>query len=102
MSLSNPYPKIYKLILNSANARYFDGEFVFDINLPTFDHLHTKVGYVVGVDSFYTSSTPAGITAVGGGLFGNLHMRELAQITSYSSEKKAQSDVILTFNTSGD
>lgn len=98
MSINKPYPKFYKLVLNSANARYYNGEFSFDVNIPTFDNLHTKVGWVIGVDTFVTSNTPAGITPLGGGLFGNLHMRELTQITSYTTEKKAQSDCILTFN----
>ena len=98
MSINKPYPKFYKLVLNSANARYFNGDFSFDVNIPTYDNLHTKVGWVLGVDTFVTSNTPGGITATGGGLFANLHMRELTQITSYSTDKKAQSDCILTFN----
>ena len=98
MSINKPYPKFYKLVLNSANARYYNGEFSFDINIPLWDSYNTKVGWVLGVESFFTSNTPAGITPLGGGLFGNLHLRELCQITSYSTEKKAQSDCILTFN----
>lgn len=98
MSINKPYPKFYKLVLNSANARYYNGDFSFDVNIPMWDSLHTKVGWVLGVDSFFTSNTPAGITATGGGLFGNLHLRELTQITSYTTEKEAQSDCILTFN----
>jgi hypothetical protein len=82
MSASKQYPKIYKIVFNSANARYYNGEFSFDLTLPTFDNLHTKVGWVLGVDSFCTSNTPAGITATGGGTFANLHLRELSQITS--------------------
>jgi hypothetical protein len=71
---------------------------MFDVNLPTFDNLNTKVGWMLGVESFYTSSTLAGITLTGGGAFGNLHLRELAQIGSYSSARKTCTDVILTFN----
>ena len=98
MSINKPYPKFYKLVLNSANARYYNGEFSFDVNIPMGDNLHTKVGWVLGVDSFFTSSAIAGITLTGNALFANLHLRELTQITSYSTDKKAQSDCILTFN----
>jgi hypothetical protein len=98
MSINKPYPKFYKLVLNSANARYYNGDFSFDVNIPLWDSLTTKVGWVLGVDSFFTSNTPAGITGTGGGLYGNLHLKELTQITSYSTDKKAQSDCILTFN----
>lgn len=98
MSINKPYPKFYKIVLNSANARYYNSEFSFDVTIPTYDNLHTKVGWVLGVESFYTSNTPGGITATGGGLFANLHLKELAQITSYTTERQAQSDVILTFN----
>lgn len=98
MSINKPYPKFYKLVLNSANARYYNGDFSFDVNIPMWDSLTTKVGWVLGVDSFLTSSAIGGITLTGGGAFANLHLRELTQITSYSTDKKAQSDCILTFN----
>lgn len=98
MSDNRPYPKCYKLVLNSVNARYIDNEFIFDVNLPTFDSLNTKMGWMLGVESFFTSTTLAGITLTGGGAFGNLHLRELSQINSYSSARKTCTDVILTFN----
>jgi hypothetical protein len=98
MSLSKQYPKFYKIVLNSANARYSNGDFMYEVNLPLYDNLHTKVGWVMGVDTFFTSSTIGGISIAGGGVFANLHCKELTQITSFSSEKKAQSDAILTFN----
>lgn len=100
MSLSKQYPKYYRVVLNSANARYSNGDFIFEVNLPLYDNLHTKVGWVMGVDSFFTSSAIGGITLTGHGTYANLHCRELTQICSYSSEKKAQSDSILTFNSS--
>ena len=98
MSYSKQYPKTYRIVLNSADARYNNGEFQFDVNLPTFDNLHTKTGWMVGVESFFTNSTIAGISLAGGGSFANLHLRELAQIGSYGSNKKTCTDVILTFN----
>lgn len=98
MSLSRPYPKYYRMVLNSANATYRNGEYQFNVNLPTFDSLHTKVGWLIGVECFVTGGTPAGISTNGQGTFANLHMRELSQITSYCSVNKGTSDVILTFN----
>ena len=98
MSSSKQYPKCYRIVLNSADARYVNGDFQFDINLPLFDNLHTKTGWMIGVESFFTNSTIASINLAGGGTFANLHLRELAQIGSYASNKKTCTDVILTFN----
>jgi hypothetical protein len=92
------YPKTYRIVLNSADAVYRDGEFSFPVNLPLFDNLHTKVGWMLGVESFFTNSTIAGISLNGGGTFANLHLRELSQIGSYSSSRRNCTDVILTFN----
>ena len=98
---SKTYPKFYRIILNSANAQYNNGDFTFQVNLPLFDSLNTKQGWLLGVESFYTSSTPAGISLNGQGAFANLHLRELTQITSYSSSRKASGDVLTTFNSAG-
>jgi hypothetical protein len=100
MSLTKPYPKCYRVVLNSADARYINGEFIFNVNLPMFDSLNTKVGWMLGIESFFTASAIAGITLAGGGNFANLHLRELSQINSYSSSKKTCSDIVLTFNSS--
>jgi hypothetical protein len=96
--MSKPYPKCYRIVLNSADAVYNNGEFSFQINLPLFDNLHTKVGWMIGVESFFTNSAIAGISLNGSGTFANLHLRELSQIGTYSSATKNCSDVILTFN----
>jgi hypothetical protein len=98
MSYSKQYPKCYRIVLNSADARYVNGDFQFDVNLPLFDNLHTKTGWMIGVESFFTNSTIANINLAGGGTFANLHLRELAQIGSYASNKKSSTDVLLTFN----
>ena len=98
MSINKPYHKYYKIILNSQHARYNNGEFTWDITLPLFDNLHTKVGWILGVESFYTSNVPGAVLEVGQGGYANLHLRELTQITSFSSDRKANSDVILTLN----
>jgi hypothetical protein len=98
MSWNKQYPKCYRIVLNSADAVYNNGEFSFQVNLPTFDNLNTKVGWMVGVESFFTSSTIAGISLNGSGTFANLHLKELDQLGSYASSKKTCTDIIQTFN----
>lgn len=98
MSASKQFPKFYKVILNSQHARYSNGEFTWEVTLPLYDNLHTKVGWILGVESFYTSDVPNGVLEVGQGGYANLHLRELTQIASFSSDRKANTDVILTLN----
>ena len=103
MSLSKPYPKYYKLVLNSAQARYYNNEFCFDVSLPLFDNINTRVGWVMCVNSFNSSVIPSnGLnvanTQTSPSSFANIHLKEFSQITSYSSKTRTNTSVIATFN----
>lgn len=100
--MSKQYPKYYRLILNSANGRYSNGEWAFNIDVPLFDNLNEKYKWVMSVQSFFSSL----ITSTGGNignthnatsLYGNIHIREFTQITSYSSKSKTNTDIVATF-----
>lgn len=94
MSASRQYPKMYRIVLNSANARYTNGEFAWDINMPMWDNLHTKTGWVMGVESLFIGVSVAATD------FGNIHLNELSQLLSFQSNTKANSTVLLTYNSS--
>ena len=94
-----PYPQYCKVILNSSNARYNNGEFAFDVNLPLIDY-REKAKWVISVDNFNSAPIPSTGLNVGNtqtSIFANMHMRELSQILSFSSKTMCASDVILTF-----
>lgn len=102
IKMSKQYPKYYKLILNSANGRYINGEWAFNIDVPLFDNLHEHYKWVMSVQSFHSSV----ITSTGGNIgnthtnassYGNIHIREFTQITSYSSRSKTNTDIVATF-----
>jgi hypothetical protein len=94
------YPKHYKIILNSADARYAsDGSFTWDVNLPLFDSIHERSGWVVALQSFFSTPTNAGVF-VGNtqtNVYANIHIREFAQMTSYSSKTRHFTTIIATF-----
>lgn len=98
-----PYPKYYRLILNSADARYTSGFFTWDINLPLFDNIHDKSSWVMSVASFFSSVIPStglnvGNTQIASSAFANIHIQELSQITSYSSRTRTNSDIVATYS----
>ena len=94
------YPKYYKIVLNSAQARYnSDGSFTWDVNLPLFDSIHERSGWVASLQNFYSTPSAAGVF-VGNthtNVFGNIHIREFSQVTSYSSKTSNFTSVLATF-----
>ncbi len=86
-------------MLNSADARYSNGDFTFDVNLPLFDNIHERSGWVASVQSFFSTPDASGVF-VGNthtNVFANIHIAEFAQMTSYSSKTKHFSTMVATF-----
>jgi hypothetical protein len=93
------YPQYCKVVLNSSDARYNNGEFQWDVTLPLIDYKE-KAKWVVSVDNFNSAPIPSTGLNVGNtqtNAFANLHMREISQILSFSSKTRGMTDVILTF-----
>lgn len=97
--MSKPYPKYYKIILNSADARYNAGEFTWDVNLPLFDNINDRSGWVVALQNFFSTPTTAGVFVgnTHNNVFANIHIKEFSQLTSYSSKTRHFSSIIGTF-----
>lgn len=106
--MSSPYPKYYKIILNSSNARYTNGSFTFDVNLPLFDSMHNRCEWVMNLSNFCSSVDPLSGLFIGQDNLSsvpivNIHIQEFSQITQYSSKTKGMSDVIATlYNSSSE